>query len=157
MSRMSIEDKLALFDSEVYQELERSEIRKRAQTLSDKIVQSPVAQKAITDGITKALENSADDGDELEKIKADVEKLDDEVLIEFFKMFSAELEVRDIDPDTLEKEDELEVNPEENEETVQILAYVKASLNKIAASCIEKNNTEAAYLVERTIQSIFNK
>lgn len=97
---MSREDRLALLNSEIYQELEQAERIKQAQTLSDKIVNSPGAQKAISDGITRALENKDDDG-EMESvhdaIKTGISKLDDHELFEMFKMFADELGGRGID------------------------------------------------------------
>ena len=165
MSRvMSKEDKTALFDSEVYQELEMAERQKQAQTLADKIVTSPTAQQAIRDGITRALENKDDDG-EMESvhdaIKAGIKKLSDHELFEMCQMFDDELDARGLD--TVAYEEEFE--DEEAEETMEdeeaeekdmesVFAFVKSSLTKLAYSAADKGNTEAAYLIERTIQKI---
>ncbi len=163
MSKLSRADRLALFDSEVYQELEASEIVRQAQSLSDKIVQSPSAQKAISDGITKALENSDDDGVmvEHEKIKEHIKKLNDHVLFEFYKMFDEEVEARDLEEPGYEKEFEEEEEHEdekdetkEEDEMAEVFAYVKSALTKLANAAADKNETEAAYLIERTIDSL---
>jgi hypothetical protein len=160
---MNRADKLALLSSEIYQELEKAEIEKQAQTLSDKIVNSPTAQKAITDGITKALENKADD-EEHEKIKGRLKELSDHDLFEFFKIFANELEGRGIDPAEFEKEfEEEEMEEDEDDETkeeedmAKVFAYVKTSLTKLAYEAANSNDTESAYIIERCIQKIDNK
>jgi len=165
MSReMSREDRLALLNSEVYQELEQAERVKQAQTLSDKIVNSPTTQKAISDGIAKALENKDDDG-EMESIhnelKEHITKLTDHELFEMFTFFANELEARGIDADEYEKQfedEEAEESPEDEIEEEQdmedVLAFVKSTLTTLAYSAADKGNTEAAYLIERTIQKI---
>lgn len=159
---MSREDRLALLDSEVFQELERAEKLKQAQSLSDKIVNSPTAQKAISDGITRALENTADDAEEEhEKIKADIAKLDDHVLLEFYKMFAKEVHGRDLDTEDAEEEYEETEDEEtdedekkEEEEMENVFAFVKSSLTKLAYSAADSGDTEAAYLIERFVQKI---
>jgi hypothetical protein len=160
MSKLHRADRLALLDSEVFQELEAAEIRKQAQSLSDKIIQSPTAQKAISDGITKALTNSADDTDEgyHEEIKTNLKKLPDHVLYEFYKMFDDEVEARGLDAADYEEEFEAEEEIEdeadeekEDEEIEEVFAYVKSALTKIAHSAADNNDTEAAYLIERAI------
>lgn len=165
MSRiMSREDRLALLTSEVYQELEAAERQKIAQTLSDKIVNSPVAQKAISDGITHALENKDDDG-EMESahkaIKDGIQKLSDHELFEMSKFFTDELEARGIDPKSYEEQyedEEAEETPEdeakEEKDMEDILAFVKSSLTKLAYNAADKGNTVAAYLIERCLQKI---
>ena len=172
-SKMSREDRLSLLDSEVYQELETAEIAKHAQlqrlvktaqSLSDKIITSPVAQKAISDGIAKALENKDDDG-KMESVhnelKSHMTKLTDHELFEMFKMFADELEARGIDAGEYEKQFEDEEAEEiEEDEVVEekdmedVLAFVKSSLTKLAYSAADKGNTEAAYLIERCLQKI---
>lgn len=162
--KMSNEDRLALLDSEVYQNFEQLQLRKYAQDLSDKIVNSPSAQKAISDGITKALENSDDDG-EMETVHNDIKnglkKLTDHELFEMFTFFADELQTRGLDTKSYEKtyeDEEAEESPEDEIEEEQdmeaILAFVKSSLTKLAYSAADKGNTEAAYLIERTIQKI---
>ena len=165
MSRtMSREDRLALLNSEVYQELELAEIQKQAQTLSDKIVQSPTAQQAIRDGIAKALENKDDDG-EMESVhdelKEHIGKLDDHELFEMFKMFADELESRGINAEEYEQEFEeeeaeesMEDEEEEQKDMEQVMAFVVSSLTKLAHSAADKGETEAAYIIERFIQKI---
>lgn len=162
--KMSAEDKLALLDSEVYQNFEQAQLRKYAQSLSDKIVNSPTAQKAISDGIAKALENKDDDG-EMEavhdELKEHMKKLTDHELFEMFTFFADELEARGINADEYEKQfedEEAEESPEDEMEEEQdmeaVLAFVKSTLTKLAYSAADKGNTEAAYLIERTIQKI---
>lgn len=168
MNRMSDEDTLALLNSEVYQELERAERKKQlqkiAQSLSDKIVQSPSAQQAIRDGIAKALENKDDDG-EMESVHNDlkdgIKKLDDHELFEMCKMFQDEIEVRGLDTAEFEKqfeeeeaEEDMEDEEKEEEDMEEVLAFVKSSLTKLAYSAADKGNTEAAYLIERCLQKI---
>jgi len=170
---MSKEDKQALLNSEVYQELEAAELVKHAQlqtlvktaqTLADKIVTSPTAQQAIRDGIAKALENKDDDG-EMESvhdaISAGIKKLPDHELYEMCKMFQDEIDARGLDTEAYEKEFEDEEaeetsGDEEKEEEVMedVLAFVKSSLTKLAYSAADKGNTEAAYLIERCLQRI---
>jgi hypothetical protein len=162
--KISDEDELALADSEVYQNYERAQLRKHAQSLSDKIVNSPVAAKAISDGITHALENKDDDGGmELvhDELKGHMTKLSDHELFEMFKMFADELEARGINADEYEKkfEDEEAEETEEDEEAEEedmedVIAFVKSSLTKLAYSAADKGNTEAAYLIERCLQKI---
>lgn len=164
---MSNEDRSALYNSETYQELERAErrrqLQKMAQTLSDKIVQSPTAQKAITDGITKALENKDDDGamGAHEDLKKVIHKLTDHELFEMSKMFSEELELRGIDADKYEEEFEDEEEDEtEKDELVEegdmedVFAFVKSSLTKLAYDSANNGDTEACYLIERCIQKL---
>lgn len=161
---MSREDRLALLNSEVFQELERADFIKQAQSLSDKIVNSPTAQKAISDGITHALENKDDDG-EMESVhdelKVHLKKLTDHELFEMFSWFADELEARGIDPKEYEKQfedEEEEETPEDEMEEEQdmeaVLAFIKSSLTKLAHNAADKGNTQAAYLIERTIQKI---
>lgn len=160
MAKMSHEDRMAYLDSEVFQELEK--LTKAAQaTLSDKIVQSPTAQQAIRDGITRALENKADDDDEHEDVRDGIKKLDDHMLFEFFKMFAEELKSRGIDAENYEEkfeEDEAEETEEdeekEDEEMAEVVAYVKSALTNLAYKAADDSNTEAAYLIERCIQKI---
>lgn len=165
MSRtMSREDRLALLDSEVYQELELAERQKIAQTLSDKIVNSPTAQKAISDGITKALTNQDDDGAMEavhDDIKSGIKKLTDHELFEMFTFFADELELRGIDAKDYEKtyeDEEEEETPEdeveEEKDMEAVFAFVKSSLTKLAYSAADKGNTEAAYLIERCLQRL---
>jgi hypothetical protein len=161
---MSREDRLALLNSEVYQELEMAERRKIAQSLSDKIIQSPTAQKAISDGITKALENKDDDG-AMESVhaglKTNIAKLPDHELVEMFKMFQDEVNDRGLDTEKAEeefaeeeKEETKEDEEAEEEEMEDVLAYVKSSLTRLAYSAADSGNTEAAYLIERFLQKI---
>lgn len=159
---MSREDRLALLNSEVFQELELAERVKQAQDLSDKIVNSPTAQKAISDGITKALENKDDDGEyDHEELKGNMKKLTDHELFEISKMFVAELKSRGISAKDFEDEYEEEEDEEteadeekEDEDFKDIFSYVTASLNHLANSAADSGNTEAAYLIERFIQKI---
>lgn len=161
MSRtMTREDRLALLNSEIYQELEAAAQKKVAQTLSDKIVSSPGAQQAIRDGITKALENKDDDG-EHDALLSGIKKLDDHELFEMFRMFADELEARGIDAEEYEKqfdeeeeEETIEDEEEEHDDMEDVLAFVKSSLTKLAYSAADKGNTEAAYLIERCLQKI---
>jgi hypothetical protein len=158
---ISKEDRAALLDSEVFRELEKL-TKKAQQTLADKIVQSPSAQQAIRDGIAKALENRADDmEDEHEDIKANIKKLDNHVLIEFCKMFDDEIKMRGLDKDEYKEEfeeKEEEETPEdkekEEEEMEEVFAHVVKVLTKLANKSADEGNTEAAYLIERTIQKI---
>lgn len=164
MSKLSIEDRLALLNSEVFQELEAAEVKKQAQqSLSDKIVNSPSAQKAITDGITKALENSDDDGQiaEHEGIREHIKNLNDHVLFEFYKMFDAEVEARGLDDIGYEKEfedEELEEDKsdedKEEKDMEEVFAYVKSALTKLAHKAADSDNTEAAYIIERAIDRL---
>lgn len=164
MSKMSREDRLALLNSEVFQELEKAERIKQAQSLSDKIVNSPTTQKAISDGIAKALESKGDDG-EMESVhdelKNNIAKLPDHELFEVFKMFAEEVETRGLDSAEFEKEfedEEAEETPEdekkEEEVMEEVFAFVKSSLTKLAYSAADKGETEAAYIIERFIQKI---
>jgi hypothetical protein len=170
---MSKEDKRALMDSEVYQELEAAELVrhsqlqslvKTAQTLADKIVTSPTAQQAIRDGIAKALENKDDDG-EMEAvhdaIKAGIKKLSDHELFEMCKLFDGEVSARGLDTEKYEEEFEdeeaeetMEDEKKEEKDMEDIFAFVKSSLTKLAYSAADKGNTEAAYLIERCLQKI---
>lgn len=163
--KMSNEDRLALLDSEVYQNFEQVQLRKYAQTLSDKIVNSPTAQKAISDGIAKALSTNSDDDGEMESVhdelKSHMKKLTDHELFEMFTFFTDELEARGIDPDKFGKEfedEEAEESPEdemeEEADMEAVFAFVKSTLTKLAYSAADKGNTEAAYLIERTIQKL---
>ncbi len=163
MNKISRKDKMSLLDSEIFQELEAATMRKQAQSLSDKIVNSPIAQKAISDGITKALENKDDDGQivEHEGIREHIKNLNDHVLFEFYKMFDEEVEARGLDDTDYEKEfaveekDEDEADEDKEEEDMEeVFAYVKATLTKIAHSAADNGNTEGAYLIERMIQKI---
>lgn len=164
-SSMSREDRLALLDSEVYQELEQAERVKQAQTLSDKIVNSPTTQKAISDGIAKALTTNSDDDGEMESVhdelKGHLKKLTDHELFEMAKLFQDEVDARGLDtPDYEEQfeDEEAEESPEdemdEEQDMEDVLAFVKSTLTKLAYSAADKGNTEAAYLIERTIQKI---
>jgi hypothetical protein len=164
MREMSREDRLALLDSEVYQELEIAERRKQAQSLADKIVTSPTAQTAIRDGIAKALENKDDDG-EMESIhgtiKDSIKKLNDHELYEMCKMFKNEVDARGLDTEKYENEFENEeveetiIDEEEEEKDMEdVLAFVKSSLTKLAYNAADKGNTEAAYLIERCLQKL---
>lgn len=162
MSNLSRMDRMALLNSEVYQELENAEINKIAQSLSDKIVNSPGAQQAISNGITKALENNDDDGkmeDVHKEIKNHITKLNDHELYEMSKIFTDALDARGIAPKNFEKEFENEEGEEtkadenkEEEDMEHVFAFVKASLTKIAENAADNGNTQAAYAIERFIQ-----
>lgn len=162
MNKMSREDRLALLDSEVFQELEKAERIKQAQTLSDKIVQSPSAQQAIRDGIAKALENKDDDGKmDHTGLQDDIDKLTDHELTELSNMFVDAVEKRDLNSEDFMKqfEDEEKLESKEDKEVEdddmsEVFAYVKSSLTKMAHSAADNGNTEAAYLIERYIQKI---
>lgn len=151
-------------DSEVYEELEIAEINKlakTAQTLSDKIVQSPTAQQAIRDGIAKALENKVDDSDpEYEEFKANVEKLELPELMSFFNLLADNLERRGVSLSEVRSDDAEIKGPTEEElekmklddDNDAIIDYVKSSLEKLAHNCADNGETEAAYIIERFIQ-----
>lgn len=171
---MSREDRLALLNSEVYQELEQAERIKQAQTTQQTVdkavgdaVKSPqVSQQvgqAVADGVKKIM-NSDDDG-EMESVhdelKGHLSNLSDHELFEMAKMFQVEVDARGLNTADFEKEfedEEEEESPEDemDEETDMeaVLAFVKSSLTKLAYRAADKGNTEAAYLIERTIQKI---
>lgn len=159
--KLSREDHAALQNSVVYQELEAAEVIKQAQTLADKIVNSPSAQTAISEGIRKALENKDDDGEHTE-LKGALEKLDDHGLVEVFTIIKDAMNARGLDPamyyeeEQKEKEEGHEEGDEakEEHEMAEVLAYVKASLSTLADKAIDEGNTECAYLIERTLQQI---
>ena len=154
---MSREDRLALLNSEVFQELEMAERRKLAQSLSDKIIQSPTAQKAISDGITKALSKADDGMEEHHEVRANIKKLDDHLLVEFCQMFQDEIDARDLDVKDFEKKEDEETEEDEeaeDEKMEDVFAYVKSSLTRLAYSAADSGNTEAAHLIERFLQKI---
>jgi hypothetical protein len=163
--KMSNEDRSALLDSEVYQNFEQLQLRKYAQNLSDKIVNSPSAQKAISDGIAKALTTNSEDDGKMESVhdelKSHLKKLTDHELFEMSDFFADELKARGIDAGEYEKtyeDEEAGESPEDEIEEEQdmesVLAFVKSSLTKLAYSAADKGNTEAAYLIERCLQRI---
>ncbi len=164
MSKMSREDRLALLNSEVFQELEMAERVKQAQSFEDKIITSPTGQKAISDGIAKALDNKDDDGaleSVHDELKGHMEKLTDHELFELFKMFADAVDARGLDTAGFEKEfedEEAEETPKdeekEEEDMEDVFAFVKSSLTKLAHSAADKGNTDAAYLIERFVQKI---
>lgn len=135
---------------------------KQAQSLSDKIVNSPTAQQAIRDGIAKALSNKADDwSEEHEEIKENIKNLDDHVLFEFCKMFQEEIKARGLDTEEYEEafeEEEVAETAEdeaaEEEELKEVMAYVKVALTKLAESCADDGEVESAYLIERTLDRL---
>lgn len=166
MKKMDRMDKLALLDSEIFQELEQATRKKQAQSFTEKALQTPAGQKAITDGVTKALsQNQANDGKmNHEEIKTQMKKLTDHELFEVAKMFNDEVEARGLDSDEYEKEfdeeEELETEEDEekeDEELGEVFAYVKSSLVKLARNSADSGNTEAAYLIERFVQKISSK
>lgn len=171
---MSNEDKSALLDSEVYQEMEAAELVKYAQvqrlvkyadSLADKIVQSPTTQKAIIDGVAKALDPSKADDGEMESVhdelRGHIAKLPDHELFEMCKLFEDEVDTRGLDSKEYEKkfedeeaEETMEDEEKEEDDMEAVVAFVKSSLTKLAYSAADKGNTEAAYLIERCLQKI---
>lgn len=158
--------RLALLDSEVFCELER--MTKEAQSLADKIVNTPSAQKAITDGITKALTtNSADDDRrpiEHEQFREHMKKLTDHEAYEFSKMFADELKDRGIDPLDFEpvyEEEELDQNGDdekkEEKDIESVFAHTISRLTKLAHIAADSGNTPAAYIIERHIKKILQR
>lgn len=149
---MNRADKLALDNSEVYQELEL--LVKRAQeTLSKDLANKPEATQALTDGIKKALEGAADDAVLEVDLSALVAGLSDEELIELCEVCDAEAEKRDLVA-VEGSEDEVEAEEDDSADAADMLAYVKSSLTYLAQSAAESGDTEAAYAIERVIQKI---
>ena len=158
--KLSKEDVDVLLKSEVYRELEGAAIKKQAQaTLADKIVNSPSAQVAISEGIRKALENKDDDG-ECGELKEMLKALPDHELYEVAEMFQEEVKSRGLDTEEqeekFEKEEAEEHEEDEGEEDkeAEVVDYVMASLTRLAHNAADGGNMEAAYLLERVISTL---
>ena len=173
--KFSREDRLALLNSEVYQEYEAAEVKKLAQTTP--VLDKAKLQQVAEDTIKKTLSGNATDDDvefeehwedEHEKICDNIKKLDDHVLFELYSMFLDELKDRDIDlkeyEEKFKKEELEEIDTEETgeeeaeeEEMEEVFAFVRDSLVKLAEKAAEKGSVESAYMIERTISELFDK